>query len=591
MASLRDDIVGQFELFNIKPSEAEISKCLQICTRHNVSGEDMVDQWFAYSSSELGGAAPTVAHLESLERKKIVKKTGEDKRRALEAEELLLEELEESKNVALGSPDQFTGICPADLSATPKGKDVPTAQTNTPLRAKALDEPMDVTINTYTPCPASQSQAYSHRSDALSVCCSYGTSRTNFQSSKLDLTVKPLYEDVLSASQPIMFEILQNRAASINSLVEEFFAAVRCKYNLAVPGEVNQDDIFGNNVVLYGRILSEAGGRPTPETVRLEQTQAFKGQVVALNMSKMSKYSLYPGQVVAVKGTYVKGGPKGDKLVAEEIFADTDFKFAPEPPLTEGTLQMVIACGPFTCQDNLSFDPLKDLLQYVSKCKPNVLLLVGPFYETSHSGIYNNELLQTFDNHFVDIIDSIMKVVPAETHVIVVSSSREPHHFPVYPTLPYEIATQYDNLTFMPDPCLVKVNGVLIGTTSADVLFDLGRVELHVDKIGASRPDRMGRLISHLFKQQNFYPLDLLGEDFVIDYSLMEEHGIMTVKPHVMILPSNLKHLIKEIDGCLVINPERLTKGFGGGCFALLEISAGTTETICGRSSCQVLKI
>ncbi|XP_066259432.1 DNA polymerase alpha subunit B [Euwallacea similis] len=591
MASLRDDIIGQFELFNIKPSEAEISKCLQICTRYNVSGEDMVDQWFAYSSSELGGTAPTVAHLESLERKKFVKKTGDDQRRALGAEEHLLKELEQSENVALGSPDRFTGICPPDLSATPKGKHVPTTQSNTTLRSKVLDEPMDVTINTWTPCLASQSQTYSNRTDALSVCCSYGTSKTNFQSSKLDLTVKPLYEDILNASQPIMFEILQNRAASVNSLVEDLFVAIRYKYNLNAPGEVYKDDIFGNNVILYGRILSEAGGRPTPDTVRLEQTQAFKGQVVALNLTKMTKYSIYPGQVVAVKGAYVKGGPSGDKLVAEEIFADTDFKFAPEPPLTEGTLQMVIACGPFTGQDNLAFDPLTDLLQYVSKCKPNVLLLVGPFYEITHPGICNNELLQTFNDLFVDIINSIMKEVPAETQVVIVSSSREPHHFPVYPTLPYEVVTQYDNLTFMPDPCLVKVNGVVIGATSADVLFDLGRVELHVDKVGASRPDRMGRLISHLLKQQSFYPLDLLGEDFVVDYSLMEEHGVMTVKPHVMILPSNLKHLIKEIDGCLVINPERLTKGFGGGCFALLEISAGTTETICGRSACQVLKI
>ena len=46
----------------------------------------------------------------------------------------------------------------------------------------------------------------------------------------------------------------------------------------------------------------------------------------------------------------------------------------------------------------------------------------------------------------------------------------------------------------------------------------------------------------------------------------------MQVTPDVLILPSKLKPLCKEVHGSLVINPQTLTKGPTGGSFATLNI-------------------
>ena len=42
----------------------------------------------------------------------------------------------------------------------------------------------------------------------------------------------------------------------------------------------------------------------------------------------------------------------------------------------------------------------------------------------------------------------------------------------------------------------------------------------------------------------------------------------MPVQPHVLILPSDLLHFFKDINGCLVTNPQRLVKGESGGVFS-----------------------
>ena len=54
------------------------------------------------------------------------------------------------------------------------------------------------------------------------------------------------------------------------------------------------------------------------------------------------------------------------------------------------------------------------------------------------------------------------------------------------------------------NPAMIKVNEVVVGVTSTDVLMQLGKAEI------AQRPmssNRLGRLAEHLLKQQSFHPL------------------------------------------------------------------------------------
>jgi hypothetical protein len=49
-------------------------------------------------------------------------------------------------------------------------------------------------------------------------------------------------------------------------------------------------------------------------------------------------------------------------------------------------------------------------------------------------------------------------------------------------------------------------------------------------------------------------------------------HWEFSTQPDVLVLPSRLAALAKEVSGCLVVNPGQLTRGVGGGTFAQLCI-------------------
>ena len=90
--------------------------------------------------------------------------------------------------------------------------------------------------------------------------------------------------------------------------------------------------------------------------------------------------------------------------------------------------------------------------------------------------------------------------------------------------------------------------------------------------------DRIRRLATHLLQQRSFYPLYPQSEEMNIDFEQLELLGQIEVQPHVLITPSDLMHFFKDVEGGLVINPQRLAKGAGGGVFARLAVQGGTKE-------------
>lgn len=120
----------------------------------------------------------------------------------------------------------------------------------------------------------------------------------------------------------------------------------------------------------------------------------------------------------------------------------------------------------------------------------------------------------------------------------------------------------------------------------------------------------MERFASYLLQQQSFYPLHPPDPSMCIDLELLEQFGMMNITPHILLLPSNFNHFIKvvfysfvyfyshlmfiyfqNIAGCVVINPERLTKGYVAGSFARIEIHPCKTNLLCNDIACQVVRI
>jgi DNA polymerase alpha subunit B len=52
----------------------------------------------------------------------------------------------------------------------------------------------------------------------------------------------------------------------------------------------------------------------------------------------------------------------------------------------------MLACGPFTVNNELSYEALKDLMQIVNRDKPHVLMLSGPFVSQNHEDISSGDL-------------------------------------------------------------------------------------------------------------------------------------------------------------------------------------------------------
>jgi len=50
------------------------------------------------------------------------------------------------------------------------------------------------------------------------------------------------------------------------------------------------------------------------------------------------------------------------------------------------------------------------------------------------------------------------------------------------------------------------------------------------------------------------------------------KHWSMKVKPDVLLLPSKLNALVRDVNGTLVLNPGQLVKGKSGGTFADLSV-------------------
>ncbi|VDN40696.1 unnamed protein product [Dibothriocephalus latus] len=85
------------------------------------------------------------------------------------------------------------------------------------------------------------------------------------------------------------------------------------------------------------------------------------------------------------------------------------------------------------------------------------------------------------------------------TQLVVVSSWREAHGDPVYPTPPPsitwtrqtpELAAWYKNVLFAWDPCMLRIGTFVLGISSPDVLFQLSSEEISAQYVDKNKDDR-----------------------------------------------------------------------------------------------------
>ena len=270
--------------------------------------------------------------------------------------------------------------------------------------------------------------------------------------------------DNLQGPYRYMYTSLEERARVTN---KHF---IRIQSALCQLQGLSEDDLHPvgipsqSDVWVCGRICSEAGASKLTETsIVLEGSRESRGRRVALDLSILPAFSFFPGQIVLIEGV----NSTGRRMVAKRVVEGASCPVATTPPgqilefhhspSHQGgqPLQIMVAAGPFTTSDNLSYTPLNTLLGQVIQTRPDVVILLGPFVDITQPLLASGEVTLEDDEHgshaasyemvFIEKImrDNLMALLDSDEHTdlptqfILIPSLSDAHHEYVYPQPPF----------------------------------------------------------------------------------------------------------------------------------------------------------
>jgi DNA polymerase alpha subunit B len=324
------------------------------------------------------------------------------------------------------------------------------------------------------------------------------------------------------------------------------------------------------------------------------------GTRIPLNLDKLilsgKGYSLFPGQIVGVRGN----NPSGRLLnVSEFIYpplapvATTQVKrylelYPSSKEDSKDPLVLMTGCGPFTLPDSLEFEPLEVLLKSVEKTMPDVLILMGPFIDASHplivEGLSAHDPRSLFKIKVMDRVKALLQVLPSLQVILVPSTNDLISDWPLLPQPPLgaevtdaetlksteALGLNLPRLLVLPNPVTFLLNEILITISNTDTLVELAGSESGRTEQGSTiKPDRLALFFRHLLQQRHVHPL------FPSTHKIHYEHGspfLMGVRPDLLIIPSLLKPSVKAVEGVLCLNPGTAVKGKVAGTYGRLVV-------------------
>ncbi|KAL8786008.1 MAG: hypothetical protein Q9195_008389 [Heterodermia aff. obscurata] len=387
-----------------------------------------------------------------------------------------------------------------------------------------------------------------------------------------------------------------------------------------------EDSAFGNassqsteETIAVGRIASDTlEGRLNAASLLLETSRRTgAGLRVPLKVDAVS-HGFFPGQIVACKGINASG----------EYFAVSEVLEIPLLPPTvslpsvldahnerlgveeEGdasnpscAMNVLLAAGPFTADDNLAFEPLHTLCEKAAESYADMLILVGPILDVEHPLLASGDFdlpddgsiepdKATLTDVFRILVGTplrdLAQKVPSIS-ITLIPSSRDILNKHV--SWPQENFTGRKDLglpkqaKMVTNPVNIALNEIVVGISAHDVLYDLRREELVV---GRPKEDNiMARMPAHLIQQRHFYPLyppvdrnvlpmtgttGGIATGMPLDIGYMKLGEWFTSRPDMLITPSALAPFVKVVNGVIVINPGPLSKRRGAGTYSQFSV-------------------
>ena len=322
------------------------------------------------------------------------------------------------------------------------------------------------------------------------------------------------------------------------------------------------------DIVCYGKICSEnSDEKLEPNGILLEGQAPENDNIyrIKLNMKDIKSYTMFPGQVVALKGV----NPTGSEICVKHLLTDASQSVAMTDDTsvyTKGPVKVTMASGPFCTHENLDYRPLQDLMDTVLSNKTDVLVLMGPFVDAKHPDIASGNLDRTFDDLWRDVFQYHV-IRRVESHnstcargktiqrVVLIPSVDDIHHHPVFPQPPLDLDshTPKDLVLSLGNPCQIRINGILFGFTTVDSLVYLsGAAYLRRDNAQGVSVPRILEMAGQLIEQQSFMPLNPTPPDINFDSTNAQLLEFAHETPQVLVLPSNLKEFADPINGILL---------------------------------------
>uniref|UniRef100_A0A672KSU4 DNA polymerase alpha subunit B n=1 Tax=Sinocyclocheilus grahami TaxID=75366 RepID=A0A672KSU4_SINGR len=565
MASVTaEDIKCELDTFNIAFNNDTVDKMLEQCLCHRLKGDEIVFEWFAFSSSR-DQLPLTLGNLDQFEHEvsiSVQNMVTSHRIRAEEEEESLLDSY---STPAKGS--QKRALTTPEHSQSKRG----VARLTSP---SLLLSPASFSSS------ATPSQKYGTRCGRGEVVSSFGAVQgprwTGKGQSAVRVEMLEGGENSLISSYKYMFQRLRDVRDVLTETIEELGEELRSHFNIEEFSPVSLP--VQDSITVLGQVCCDSNGKLNTQSVLLEARQEQGGRQVPVDLSELKEFSLFPGQVVVMEGM----NPSGERFVATKLYEGIPLPFycpsegkqeMDEGKIVSEPVMVMMACGPYTPSESLTYDPLIDLITIINKDHPDVCILFGPFVDSKHEQIEKNQVTETFENIFKRCVDSLVEGTKGSgCRLVFVPSQRDVHHHYIYPQPPFNLSNlskdDSERVTLAPDPCTLLIGNVTFGLTSTDILFHMGAEEIS----SGTGTERFSRIMKRMLTQRSYYPLYPPAEEVNMDYDKFQQFGQMNLTPDILIVPSELRYFIKDVIGCVCVNPGRLTKGQVGGTYGRLLI-------------------
>ncbi|KAK1365684.1 DNA polymerase alpha subunit B [Heracleum sosnowskyi] len=589
----------------ILDNEQEIlEKCLAFCINYNLSPCDLVSSWDVYSLNRQLELTVQNAHMDAFlqqlqneQKEAIIKKEPGLHLYSNDVEMILNNKPEDIDDVVPGTPTEkydTSYLGPLDSAHKTNGSILPSgkpADLVTPFGQRKNKFVVQSTVSDLPITDSIKKEQHDDNSEDDIIKRVQPSKRCSLQThcSKPETSCRFMYDRIEDKFNFLESRIMKHaKAFAVSGIYEE----------PVDPTVASQKSLFA-----VGMVCCEEEGRLKEKPVLLQSSVEHSGgQRVRLDLQKLSQFSIFPGQVIGIKGH----NPSGHCLIASEIIdyvplsdsSDENSQPAKKQALDQDLIQtdlshvlpeisVLIAGGPFTTTDNLMFEPLTELLAYAHRKQPQLLILLGPFIDSEHPEIKKGTVNRTFDELFhheiLKRIQDYVEYMGSGARVILVPSIRDANHDFVFPQAPFNIHLPdlKDQIISITNPGTFSANEVKVACCTVDMIKQLSGEEISRNAAGGSK-HRMSALANHILCQRSFYPLYPPAEGIPLDFSLAPEALEISSIPDILILPSDLTHFVRVVSvggksegevqrKCLCVNPGRLARGEGGGFFVELN--------------------